>query len=197
MKKLILFDIDRTLIDTGKLSRNLSNVLHKKCNVSLDNFLLVKDEYKNGLSSTTDFSPQKFCRLLSIKFNTDYKELLRSYYHEPLVYQGILYPDTIPALQRLSKDYNLGIFSEGFYRFQITKLKFTKILQYFDKRYVYILRRKTTKLSLEKLPHNCTIIDDNTNVINKLTSKKDIKSVLISRGTKEKQNGIILNLLEM
>lgn len=181
MKKIILFDIDKTLIDTDRLSANFAGILHKKCGISVDKYLKAKSEYKNKLTSPTDFNPKEFCRFLSQRFSVEYDLLIPSYYKNASAYQNVLFPEVVSTLKVLSIKYTLGIFSEGFKGFQTAKLKFTDLLKYFNKRYIFILRRKTKPGSLRKLPKDTTIVDDKPEVIMLLTKYSHIIPIYLNR----------------
>jgi FMN phosphatase YigB (HAD superfamily) len=146
--------------------------------------------YIKNLKSSTDFQPENYCLALSEHFWCDYKKLIDIFYKYEKTYKNILYPDTITTLEKLKEKYILGIFSEGYKRFQLTKLKFSGILPYFDRKYIFLRRRKLSKKFLGLIPANSIIIDDNKKVIDILT-KNNIKNLWVDRSKSIKQNNIL------
>ena len=190
MKKIILFDIDHTLINTSQLRENLTGILIKLIHVNKNDYMRVTFIYTNSLKSSTDFRPENYCRILSKHFGCNYKKLLGVFYISEKIYRNALYPDTVTALEKLKVKYILGIYSEGYKRFQLTKLKLSGIMPYFDKRYIFIGRRKLSKKFLGLIPANSIIIDNNKKVINILT-KNNIKNIWVNRNESIKQDNIL------
>ena len=190
MTKIILFDIDYTLINTSQLKENLIDVLTNIIQVKKNDFIKAMSLYTKNLKSSTDFRPEGYCLFLSKRFRCNHGKLLDAFYKSNKTYENILYPDTIKLLERLKEKYILGIFSEGYINFQLTKLKASGILPYFDKKYIFIGRRKLSKKCLDLIPANSIIIDDNKKVVDILT-KNNIKSLWVNRRDSIKQNSIL------
>ncbi|KKR11285.1 MAG: hypothetical protein UT39_C0009G0045 [Candidatus Woesebacteria bacterium GW2011_GWA1_39_21] len=172
MKKIILFDIDRTLIDTDYLAQETFKAIRHKIIGSTSQILEVRENYMKSLKSTTDFKPENYCKELSRRFGSDYKTLTNTYYKSFDKGNNLLYHDTIPTLKRLKQKYLLGIFSEGYAKFQRHKLKYSGILPYFDEKYIFIKRRKTNTNSLKSFPKDCVIIDDRLDICEELAKNK-------------------------
>jgi len=64
----------------------------------------------------------------------------------------------------------LGVFSEGFLKFQLGKLTNTGIEKYFSKKHLYIFRRKLDLKNLKEIPSKAVIIDDKQEVFDGIKS---------------------------
>jgi phosphoglycolate phosphatase-like HAD superfamily hydrolase len=181
MKKVtILCDIDLTLIDTAKLRALTSSALIKFLKVDKKDYEAVSEKYARGLKSSTDFNPQHCLKCLSSEFGKNVNSLKKIFYN-PKYYRRSLFTETASVLGKLfKKEIKLGIFSEGFKKFQRKKLKNSGILKFFDRKNIFIFRRKTKKSSVIALPKNSIIIDDNLAVleeIEELSNSKKLKLV--------------------
>ncbi len=180
MKPIILFDVDRTLIDTTKFKQKLKFKISQLLNISLEDFLKVEQGYVKKGEGFTDFIPQEYIKFLSTEFQFDESKISKAFFDDEN-FQDILYGDVLDCLKSLSEHYTLGIFSESFKDFQMLKLHKTGLLTYFDQNLVFIFQRKLTEESLKLLPENCFIIDDNLPVINALTQTGKYKAIWINR----------------
>lgn len=172
MKQIILFDIDYTLFDSDKIKGNIEKITCEFFKIQRKVYDEVYIRYKASLQSSTDFNPESYCKFLTKKFKKESNGLLESFYTTGEVYKNTLYSDTSEDLKELSKNYKLGIFSEGISRYQISKLKFCNLLPYFEKRCLYFFRRKMTGNSIKKLPVKSIVVDD----------KKEVVETLIDNG---------------
>jgi phosphoglycolate phosphatase-like HAD superfamily hydrolase len=180
MKPIILFDIDRTIFNTDQFRYNYMHKFLSLMHVPAEKFEEGRTSYHNTLEKHTDFLPEDYLKHLSAFFNFPLEKLRHAYY-TPDNFTQALFPDTLPALTSLSRSNTLGIFSEGYSSFQITKLKLSGIYDYFVPRYTHIHRRKLDLQIIKSLPHNCTVVDDNPEVISILTGHFGIDPVLLNR----------------
>jgi len=180
VKEVILFDVDRTLIDTTKFKQKIKLKISQLLNVPLDDFLKLEQGYVKREEGFTDFIPQEYIKFLNNEFNFDESKISKAFFDDDN-FQDILYDDVIDCLKYLSENYTLGIFSESFKDFQMLKLHKTGLLSYFDQDLVFIFKRKLTEEALKILPENCFIIDDNLPVICALEETKRFKPVWFNR----------------
>ena len=180
MKEVILFDVDRTLIDTTKFKQKIKLKISQLLNISLEDFLKIEQGYVKKGEGFTDFIPQEYIKFLSNKFGFDESKISKAFFDDDN-FKDILYEDVLDCLKSLSKDYILGIFSESFKDFQMLKLHKTGLLPYFNQDLVFIFKRKLTDDSLKILPENCFIVDDNLPVICALEETKRFKPVWLNR----------------
>ncbi|HCR81480.1 MAG: hypothetical protein UY13_C0002G0172 [Candidatus Pacebacteria bacterium GW2011_GWB1_47_8] len=164
-KPLILFDIDKTLIDTDRLrallKQNLAQLLGRSEDEVADAFL----EYGSNLPDNTAFHPEELLKLFSQRFHTPI-EPLRDAFYEPSRFQQALYPEVVDVLSKLRhQGYTLGLYSQGELAWQEHKMLANNLLEFFDKNHRYIKREKADPAIIENLPENTIIIDDKPGII--------------------------------
>lgn len=184
MKEIILFDLDYTLLNTGKFKENFKIRISNLLKISLDEFIQAEKGYVKAKKGFTDFIPEDYIRYISNYFNHDQSEISKAFFDENN-FQDALFGDVIPTLDALKSSYRIGVFSEGFKDFKILKLHKTGILKYFDKDLIFIFKRKLIEDSLKLLPDNCFIVDDNLPVICALKELKRVRPIWLNRETNE------------
>ena len=104
-KKIILFDIDRTIFDTDKpsMTRNevILNILN---NPPRDEFNSVKEEYKSTLKNEREYVPEDYIKMLCKKYNfKNVNALLDTYYGEKynILYKNSVYPEFFSVVEKL------------------------------------------------------------------------------------------------
>jgi FMN phosphatase YigB (HAD superfamily) len=186
MQKILLFDIDHTLIDTNKLKIIQLAELFKISGLRKEYFDKIKNGYIKSLASPIDFSPEDLSTVLSRSSGKNKAQFLSVFYSSPKVYRESLFAETFIVLESLQKNYSLGIFSEGKVTFQKIKLKHSGISKFFNPLYVYIFPRKTTDEIFYALPDEAIIVDDNIKKLEFLLKRPLIKSVWLNRKSKTK-----------
>ena len=179
-KPSILFDIDLTLFDANLFRLNVYPKLAEAIKISLPEFNQTLASYTNALEKSSDFLPNRFLRHIAKAHSFPFQQLYDTYFH-PRNFINALYPDTVPAIQKLFPANSLGIYSEGYRDFQVTKLKLSGILDYFDPDFLYIHRRKIDPTVLNSLPNDSVIIDDRLEVINGMAPYPNITPVWLNR----------------
>ena len=187
MKEIILFDIDYTLLDTSVSKRYYREKISKLANVSIDDFILVEQEYKKKDSGFTDFHPDDYIEHVCKFYNLNEKSVRELFFSDDN-FKDALYDDVVPTLKTLSDKFNLGIFSEGFEDFQLTKLHKSGIMHFFEKDLTFIFRRKLEEDSLALLPDNCFVVDDNPSVVEALAKTDKFKTFWLNRKSDEKNS---------
>ncbi len=90
------------------------------------------------------------------------------------------------AISQLSNNYELGIFSQGFYNIQTLKLRLTNLYSYFSKNLIFISHNKVGLLQSIIDKNSDIIIIDNSKKIQKATKDLNIRFILASnKMTKE------------
>jgi FMN phosphatase YigB (HAD superfamily) len=179
-KPLMLFDIDLTLYDSLHFRALYPPLMANALNISLQELTRTQNIYLNTLEKSTDFLPQMYLRHIADHYKFPYRQL-QAIYYDPGLFRASLYPDTIPALQKLHPLYILGIFTEGNTDFQINKLKYSGIWDYFNQKYIYIHRRKLDPEIIVRMPPNATVVDDRLEVVEKLQPFPRIQPVWLNR----------------
>lgn len=197
MRKIILFDIDRTLINTDELSLRHKQELREVLGISETEYNAARERYTKTLAHPHDFNPDDLLVSFSKLFNKDMKTL-REAYEKPRIYIDSLYKETTSALQELAENHRLGIFSEGISSGQKSKLKLSGILKFFDPELVFIFRRKLNPISLNEVPVGAFIIDDKIEVVESLQKQGKFTPIFIDRlDTKEAVKHTISSLAEL
>jgi len=193
MKKIILFDIDRTLIDTDQLKDQLFRHLTKLLNISFKEFEDAKIEYmktlptyQKGQKSSPDFDYKKFLQHMCQSCQADFKKVEGAFYQKDDIYRDALFTDTVSTLKALFQKRQLGIFSEGFPEYQVNKLTQSRILKYFDHDLSFIDRDKLTSEMFEKLPERVTIVDDHLPILEVISQKTSHLPIWLNRKNSQK-----------
>lgn len=187
-KKIILFDIDKTLLNPFLSLKDFENEVQNEFKKKI-NILEAYDEYIQKLDSSTDFYPKDFLEFISKKIEVSFKELERKFYNSE-IWESYVYKDVIDTLNRVKSNFELGIFSEGFKSFQGRKLKMSKLNTFFKKDLLFISRRKLNSYFLEKLPKGSIIIDDNKEVVEKLRDLNRFEVFWLNRIDDQKIDGV-------
>ena len=196
-KKIFLFDMDRTIFDTETLGKNFKQSLVDVTQKSIEEIEKINKTYKLGLESSTDFDPDKFLKKVEKETKVDLETLNQAFFSSK---NFVLYPETKEKLNKLlNEGYSLGIFSEGVYEWQMKKLILTGIIDFFDKNFIFIGRRKQNDDFIKKLPDGAIIVDDKKEVVEKLKNLNRFKVIWINRINDEKIQGVktIKSLLEI
>jgi FMN phosphatase YigB (HAD superfamily) len=164
-KKILLFDIDRTLLDTDSTSvlRNKALLAALGPSVDTQKIETAKNEYRATLKNEREYIPEDFLRHLSkkIKFE-NHESLLNIYYGEEFkyIYEDAVYPEVKIVLDKLKGKYRLGVFSEGTKKFQSHKFRSMDLNEYFDDDLIFIRDAKDTKEIIDEIPKGAIIVDD-------------------------------------
>lgn len=163
--RLILFDIDMTLINRIKLAELQNKTLAKLLGISEDEIVGAFEEYYETLNETSDFNPDDLLVFLAKKFQFSLDKL-RDTFYDPHNFQQVLYPEVLSVLSKLRDlGYQLGLYSEGFEAFQKIKLQANNLLEFFDPQFSFILKRKRDRAVIKSLPEGTVIIDDRETVM--------------------------------
>lgn len=184
--RTILFDIDRTIFDTNKFIElirfDLMNLL------SCDNRIAkkIEDDYLREISRESFFSPYKYSKYLSLKFNISTSVFFKKLFLKKEQYAESLFSDTLSTFNHLKmKNIALGIFSEGNLSFQKLKIESSGVSNFFSFDKIFIFNNKLSSTSLSKLPQDVLIVDDKLSVAEKLL-KRGYKSVWINRNSRKR-----------
>jgi len=185
MKKIILFDIDYTLINTDLIRSAKTSQLANALKISEKSIATYLNNYSSSLNSSTDFDPDKFINFLTKDHISNESFIRNIFYQNPDIYKSSLYPDTISTLNNLFGEYVLGTYSEGVNDFQMTKITQSGVSKYLNKKHINILKRKLQTKELIKIPQNSIIVDDKLEVVEKLSKMSNVFPVWVNRKTAE------------
>lgn len=143
---IILFDIDRTLVDTDKFKKKAHRtILPSLLGISPEDLQVLHDSYLGSIEASIYFSPRKFTSFLQDELNFGEeirKEVLDTWVSSKNIWRSCVYPEVSEALESLKVEHFLGIFSEGNFEYQNAKLSCAGLLHYFEPRLIFIFPDK-------------------------------------------------------
>jgi len=184
-KKIILFDIDRTLINADLIEEMIYKNVSDISGLEKEKIKKIKDEYRANL---TGYTVDSLLDYISQKSKTDLTSL-KSLLTNDNIYKKYIYDEVSKVLNKLAQGNNLGIFSDGDFDYQNKKI--LSIRKFFRDDLIFITTGKLRNDFLKKIPDGVTIIDDDKNVIEKLKQlRPDLELIWINRKDEEKMDGI-------
>jgi phosphoglycolate phosphatase len=127
MQKLIIFDMDGTLIDSGNVIANTIN--HVRINSGLQ--AMPKEELLHNVNNP-DINPSQFFYETD-EFTPEHTKLFEEYYNEHCITDIELYEGIEELLEKLSKEFKLCVATNASTPFAKKMLEHVKIDHYFDK----------------------------------------------------------------
>ncbi len=183
-QKIILFDIDKTLLDTEKMSAMRNEIVLKILKTTdTGKMQSVKDDYRATLENEREYVPEDYIKLLSDRFNfKNIQPLLDAYYgkESSYAYEDAVFLETKIVLNKLKNKFRLGIFSEGTEKFQKHKFKSMNLNKYFDKDLIFIFDAKDTMEVINRLPKSAIVVDDKESICNFL-HKGGVKCIWLNK----------------
>jgi phosphoglycolate phosphatase-like HAD superfamily hydrolase len=177
---LYLFDLDNTLIDTGRVVNDgFKPALLEYLDLDLETFEGLNQVYWQQLTDSTDFDPRQYVQFLADQNQASSDKLLEIVY-QPQWYTNHVFADVLSTLTELEKEHQLGIFSQGNHEYQTAKLRLAGLDKFFDQDCRFIFERKLAPQVLEKLPA-ATVIDDRIAVIETLSDYPQLKPLWLNR----------------
>ncbi len=203
MKKgIILFDIDRTIFDTVRLSETLRLELQRVIKkVSLEDIREVMNEFTSSLGADREFDPEQFTKFLCNRFDFLDQKLLLDVFYDPANkhwYRDFIFQETFTVFEKLKNRFRMGIYSEGTKKFQNYKFDSMEILKYLDRDLIFILDHKTNPDAVKKIPKGSIVVDDKESVCEFLV-ENGIKVIWLNKKDDRKNANFstIHNLLEL
>ncbi len=185
MKKVLLFDIDYTLLDSGIIKTKTIDEICRVFEVDRLKVEAARDKYYFSLASTTDIKPDEMLGVIQRELGVPLTELKSTYYN-PKIYEQSVYPETIEMLMSIDLDkFVLGVFSEGWDYYQKFKMEASGIAKYFDNKFYFIKRRKKSNEFINSLPRDSWVIDDRADVVKKLKKVGGVVPIWINRKDKQ------------
>jgi len=184
----LLLDLDTTLIDTKRYSQTMYTLLQTELGFSDQKMTEFREAYYATLEDGSDFELDRFIdhvldhhpeTTLSRKDAVRAAALAKA--ADPELLESIVFEDVTRNLPRLSNEFHLGVFSQGFEKFQRLKLEKSGLFRFFEQEHVYISRRKTAPEFLAQLPAGATIVDDKPEVVEAIMTQPHLHGVLIDR----------------
>ncbi len=202
MKKgTILFDIDRTILDTEKMIKMFDNFLLEILdNPNYDEFKKVELDYFKTLANERYFNVPDYAQFLSDRFEKDATDsIVRIFYDSEYkhIYSDCIFDESMKILEIL-EEWNLGIYSEGTLDFQKNKFESMGIDRYFNKDIVFIVPAKDMKEVIDMVPKESIIVDDKEKICQFLNDN-GFRAIWINRKDDRKSDNFetIYSLLEL
>lgn len=178
-QRIILFDIDKTMLDTRKMGEKYDAMILEITGMTLQVIREGMDCYISGLPNITYFDFENWIDVYALSPEQKAR-IMEEYANNSSLY--VKYDDVDEALARLKADgYRIGIFSEGVDRYQRNKLRNLQIGEYIDPDLVFIAQSKRLDEYLDALPEGCTIVDDNIEVVSIIVKHGKHKAVFLNR----------------
>lgn len=202
MKKILLFDIDKTIFDTDKLSNSFNQNIAKVLGTTdINRINAIKEKYRKTLSNPREYVPEVSLKLIADDFRfKDVNKLIEIYSGKnyEYLYSDAVYPESFEVLEKLKEQYRLGIYSEGTGVFQNHKFQSMGIQKYFDKELIFIVDAKDNQKTLAKIPKGAIIVDDKERICEYLT-QNGIKAIWLNRKNEKVNKKFITihNLIEL
>lgn len=166
MKRLLLFDFDRTLLNTDALKAEQTLRIARITRTTPEEILEGMRGYIATIPSKNDFSPEGYALFLQDNLGVNPSDVLKIYITVPSYVTGFLYPEALPIMTELrARGYRLGIYSEARKEHQRLKLERTGVLELCVQKYVIIAQKKVVDEVVLSLPQGTIIVDDDRGVI--------------------------------
>lgn len=183
-KKIILFDIDETLMGLDKMAIMFYEKLANQLEVTTEEIVELKEKYKSTLDRSADYLHSNLLLFLKEITGKNGKEI-EDPFEDKENYKKSLHPEVKENLEKISKDFKLGVYSEGFYEYQKKKVYWSGIGEFFDEELIFITQNKSDPEFLKTLPEGAIIIDDKKEKIEKLKEFGRFELVWINRKNDE------------
>ncbi len=202
MKKgVLLFDIDRTIFDTDKmsafLSEKLGDILGRQ---NITEINRIKQDYIGSLERDREFTPDEFCRRLAKKFGVLDRGLLKVFYGSEFnyIYQECVFSEFFELYKELENKFNFGVYSEGTLKFQMHKFKSMQIGKYLKKDLIFVLPVKDNAKTLKLVPKEAVIVDDKE-IVCEVLNKNGFHAIWLNKkdGRESVKFDTIHSLLEL
>lgn len=180
-KTILLFDIDYTIFNTDRFKKKKEEYIYHYFHLDKEKVESFDECYQKNIRGPIGINIKDYSEQLGKEFSIPHERIFDLIMDNQNLYLHSLYPDTLPALSLLSKEYTLGIFSQGYTDFQMNKLTKMGILPFFDEKHIYIFPHKIHVDNIAQLPKNAVVIDDKLSVVEVISST--LPAILIMRGT--------------
>jgi phosphoglycolate phosphatase-like HAD superfamily hydrolase len=179
--KIILFDMDRTLLNTELYEKRTYTMVAELMNVEYSMIEQFIADYMRSLTATNYYDFYELLGKISPSADV-YQNIVFEYENNRFLYPKYL--DVIPTLKLLcEKGYKIGIFSEGIPQTQYNKLKNLRISEYLTNDLIYMVRSKRQDELLDRIPDSTYIVDDKLDVIEFLAEKKRFRPIHLLRNS--------------
>jgi len=78
----------------------------------------ILNKYFKSILRPNDFNAKKYVEFIAKHFKAELELLNKVYFDDIKLYQKSIYPDALPFINKLHKKFTIGVFSEGFKKYQ-------------------------------------------------------------------------------
>jgi len=185
MKQLIMFDFDRTLIDTDLLKQEQYKRVAVLAGKEARDIEFAMKSYISSIDNHLDFSLSEFANFLYSSFGIDPGAVIKVYINCASYIRRFIYPEIYLTLAILvNHGMQLGIFSEAEPEYQTQKIYASGVMDYIDPTFLRVYKRKLRLKNLKELPDNTYIIDDGRHIVEKIEeSSLNLQPIWCNRKT--------------
>ena len=183
-RPVILFDIDRTLLDTyGKLTPHMLSYISIECGAEHSLIKSILTAYLDSLPTHVAFRVDELIEWIGKEVDIDPLSVKNVIYDNNDIYKDSLFKDAVDVLEYLYEQGNtLGIYSESSdQKFQNNKFYSLGITRYFESRFIHIVEDKLKDVVFSEMEEDFVIIDDNLRVIKGLEAFDNVTPVFVDR----------------
>lgn len=147
MKKLILFDLDNTLLDSAGFRKSIYpkivDILHKneKSHTADDIEKIISESIeKFGL-----FDPDKLVDEIAANLSAEDKDAMKNLFYDSEGIKLFFYKEVMEEIGKFAQLGEVGVLTQGFTKFQTAK--FASIASHFHEEHIYIAEDKRAKMN--------------------------------------------------
>lgn len=184
MKKVIFFDLDYTLYDSQAFIEGKIDAYTQR--FGLDKAFVEEKEQETAeeiLAHYGKFIHEEYAKTLAQRLGIPkrWKQILEISFEETL-HNEALYAESKTVLEKLKRDFELGLFSQGDLDLQRAKLEKTGLQNYFNADMVLIFGEKTSKIpEIAQKYQVFAVLDDKPEVVD-AWSRADVLAIRVRRG---------------
>lgn len=188
----IYFDFDRTLLDTDGLKAEQARRIAKITYLSEEQVVEGMKKYIASLIDHLDFHPEEYANYLASLYSVPAGDVMKVYLADTSYFAGFVFPEVVEVLTQLQqRGVSLGIFSSAQYEYQLHKLKYSGVMQFFKHDSIIIHPRKLTPEIVTKVPNESLVIDDDLAVVQELQkSHLHVVPIWCNRKSADEASGI-------
>lgn len=193
---LVLFDWDKTVFDTHHFMAVRRSALSAALGVSAEEFDAADHAYQATLPDSTAFEPEAYLRFIHSRLGGEAAQLSELFW-EPTAFANSLYPETTTVIKDLKQaGYAMGAFSQGDKKFQEKKIYSSRLVEFFDHKYIIVEKQKNAPEILNTFPTRTVIIDDRQDFLEIELAYPQLIPVWINRNNNDNwQQGITIHTL--
>lgn len=184
-KKIILFDIDRTLFDVDSFEEMVYQKIGEATGLKKEMINNMRIEFRSKLAG---YNVNDLIDYITQKSNTNL-DFLKESLENKNTYGKYIFSEVKNVLNNLSGKNKLGLFSNGNYNYQTKKI--SSIINFFEKDLFFITDGKLEDDFVKKIPNETIIVEDDKKITKDLRDLNRFNILWLNRNQdKEKIEGV-------